>query len=343
MRTEVDSTALVIEDNRDWQGILRDELLSAGFKIDWAWNREEALRKVEAPVLRGHDVVFLDPNLDDNLGGLSGIAIAERLAGQVPGADLVLVSGYVPPDTLAVEYSVLDLTLRGIFEKKTFDLAAFRCLLLELRGVDNPGEALFSCNREALARTWRQAMAADSSVEKGHALEEFGIELLSGISLLTFVKKRVRTETAEIDAVFRVAAAAGTLCQEWGGHVLLECRNRAEKFDASAVRDFAQKLEGADAKVGIVISPAGVSGAGGSDARGEIARLFQSTHRVIIVLDREDVLGILERGENLYELLLARDMDVRLGTRATASTSSAGSSIDLSKTSAPSSRSRRSS
>ncbi len=338
MRTEAGSMALVVEDNRDWEGILREELLRAGFTFDSAWNREEALRKVEVPVLPKYDVVFLDPNLDDNLGGLSGRAIAERLAGYEPGTDLVLVSGYEAPEVLADQYGDLDLTLRGIFEKKTFDLPLFRRLLLDLRGLDDPGKAMFSCDREALSEAWRNAMAADSNAEKGHALEDFGVELLSGISLLKLADRRVRTETAEIDAVFRVTAAAGTLCQEWGGLLLLECRNRTEKFDAPAARDFGEKLRGADAKVGVVLSPAGISGTGASDARGVIAQVFQQTHQVIITLDQDDILGVLQRGVSLYDLLQRRDTDVRLGTRATVATNSAGSSAALSNTSAPSSR-----
>jgi CheY-like chemotaxis protein len=304
-------TALVVEDDREWQRILRDELLSAGFKIDWAWGREEALRKVAAPPFK-YDVVFLDPNLDDSLEGLSGVAVAEQLGAREPGASVVLVSGFAPADALSRQYAQTDVTLHGIFEKREFDLTAFRHLLLDLRGVEHASESLFRCDREALARAWELVKADGSSSEKGETLEAFAIDLLSGISLLEFIESRARTTTGEIDAVFSVAAIAGTLCQEWGGHLLVECRNRKKKFDAAAVRDFAQILGDADAKVGIVVSLAGLTGDAKSDARGQIGNVFLTERRVIITLDERDVVDVIE-GANLYDMLHERDIAVRLG------------------------------
>jgi CheY-like chemotaxis protein len=304
-------TALVVEDDREWQRILRDELLSAGFKIDWAWGREEALRKVAAPPFR-YDVVFLDPNLDDSLEGLSGVAIAEQLGAREPGASVVLVSGFAQADALSKEYAKTDVTLHGIFEKREFDLTAFRDLLLGLRGVDHASEGLFRADRDALASAWELVKTDGSSAEKGEALETFVVDLLSGISLLEFEEGRVRTATGEIDAVFSVAALAGTLCQEWGGHLLVECRNRKRKFDAAAVRAFAQTLGDADARVGIVVSLAGITGESESDARGQIGHVFLTERRVIIALDEKDIVDVIE-GANLYDLLHERDIAVRLG------------------------------
>lgn len=305
-------TALVVEDDPNWLGILRDELLSAGFKVDWAGKHEEALRKVAEPPFE-YDIVFLDPNLDDSLGGLSGMAIAERLAARQSEAGIVLISGFASPGLLASEYAAVDVTVHGIFEKAGFDLGGFRELVLELRGVDRASEALFRCDRVSLAESWERAIAADTNSEKGGALEDFAIELLSGISLLKLFDKRVRTQTSEIDAVFRVKALAGTLCQEWGGLLLVECRNRAKRFDAKAVRDFAQKLNDGDAKVGIVVTAEGVTGRSGRDAQGAIGNVFQQQRRVILVIDSADIVGILEHDENLYEMLIERDMAVRLG------------------------------
>jgi CheY-like chemotaxis protein len=305
-------TALVVEDDREWQRILRDEFLSAGFKIDWAWDREEALRKIADPPFE-YDVVVLDPNLADGLGRLSGMAIAELIASHAPGAGVVLVSGFASPAVLSVEYAETDATVHGIFEKGAFDLLAFRKLLLDLRGVDHESEALYRYDRSSLLVAWKRVMAQGASVKRGVALEEFAIQFLSGITLLEFVERRVRTQTSEIDAVFRVAAIAGTLCQEWGGHLLVECRNRADKFDARDVRAFAQTLKDADAKVGIVISMAGVTGHGARDGRGEIMRVFLTERRVIIVIDDKDIVDVVEKGGNLYEMLRTRDMAVRLG------------------------------
>ncbi len=306
------STALVVEDDREWLRILRDELLRAGFKIDWASDREEALRKVAEPLF-DYDVVFLDPNLDDSLGGLSGLAVAELLGKREPGARVVLISGFASPETLGDDYSDAAIDLCGIFEKRSFDLTRFRRLLFGLRGVDGPGEALFEIDRSSLAQAWERVRTVEDSTEKGETLEDLAVELLSGIPLLEFAERRVLTLTGEIDAVFSVTAAPGTLCQEWGGLLLVECRNRREKFDVGAVGKFAQILRDRHAKVGIVFSMARLTGKAGRDARALVAHEYLTSRRLIIVLDENDIDRVISRGGNLYDLLRERDRALRLG------------------------------
>jgi CheY-like chemotaxis protein len=302
-------TALVVDDDSEWLRILSDELLRAGFKIDWASSREGALRKIAEPLF-AYDVVFLDPNLDESLGGISGLAVAERLAARNPGADVVLVSGYASPAELSAQFSIADVKVLSIFAKDSFEVSAFQELVLDLRGVDQASEALFRCDRESLLASWQRVKAATTKSDKGELLEDFVVEMLSGIPLLELAERRMRTQTSEIDAVFRVHAAPGTLCQEWGGHVLVECRNREEKFDAAAVKVFGQTLRDSDAKIGIVVSMAGVTGNIGRDAEGEIGNIFRRDHCAIIVLDEVDLLAVLH-GQNLYEMLRERDTAVR--------------------------------
>ncbi len=303
-------TALVVDDDSEWLRILSDELLRAGFKIDWASSREGALRKIAEPLF-AYDVVFLDPNLDESLGGISGLAVAERLADRDPGADVVLISGYASPAELSAQYAATDVRVLRIFAKDSFEVSTFQKLVLDLRGVDRASEALFRCDLKSLLASWELVKAATTSSDKGEALEDFAIEMLSGISLLELAERRMRTQTSEIDAVFHVNAAAGTLCQEWGGHLLVECRNREEKFDAAAVKVFGQTLRDGDAKIGIVVSMAGITGSAGRDAQGQIGNIFHQDHCVIIVLDEIDLLAVLG-GQNLYEMLRERDMAVRL-------------------------------
>ncbi|HEX8752831.1 MAG TPA: hypothetical protein VF731_05385 [Solirubrobacterales bacterium] len=302
----------MVEDDQEWLRILRDELLRAGFKIDWASNREEALLKVAEPLF-DYDVVFLDPNLDDSLGGLSGQAVAESLGTRVPGAHVVLVSGFAEPDTLGGDYAGIAIKLRGIFEKRSFDFSRFRGLLFELRGVEGPGEALFQCDRAALRSSWERVKAASDPDEKGRSLEDLAIELLSGIPLLQLFERRVRTRTAEIDAVFNVTATPGTLCQEWGDLLLVECRNRERKFMAGDVPKFAQILAEGHARVGIVLSLAGFTGDDGHDAKLRIYTECQVNKRLIIMLDEEDLDAVILGGESLYDLLRERDRSLRLG------------------------------
>jgi CheY-like chemotaxis protein len=311
----VEPTALVIEDNSEWLRILRDELLSAGFKIDWAMGREEALQKIAAPPFP-YGMVVLDPNLGDSLGGIAGRNIAERLMGLELTPPIVLVSGYADRDALTEEYARFAPAIHEIFEKGRFDLERFRQVLLDLRGVEDTMDAFFRPDRAALEARWAavlESREADDANGKGRALEQFSIELLSSIPLLEFVEHRASGVGGEIDAVFRVSAIPGTLCQEWGGHLLVECRNRIRKFDVPDVGVLMQRLATVQAKVAVVVSLAGVTGRSGTDARAQIRQAFSGQNRLVLVIDEEDIRNVLEAGANLYSMLERKEMDVRLG------------------------------
>ena len=306
-------TALLVEDDREWQCLLRDELLRVGLRLDWASSRDEALRKVVEPLFP-YGLVVLDPNLDESLRGLAGREIADRLVnggGSTP--PIVLVSGFASQDELLAEYASFGSAIHAVFEKHDFELMRFRQLLLDLRGVDDPGEALYQPDDVAMRAAWRRVLDSDDADARGHTLEEFAVKLLSGISLLTLVERRARTTLGEFDAAFRVASVAGTLCQEWGGHLLVECRNRAAKFDLAAVDAFAAKLRRFDARIGIIVSLAGVTGDEWRDARGAIGRLYGDERRLVLVIDRGDIAQVIDEGANLYTMLQRKDMDLRLG------------------------------
>lgn len=309
----MDPTALLVEDDTDWLRILRDELLGAGFKVDWATERDEALAKINAPPFP-YEVLVVDPNLGDSLGGLSGALVVERAMRGESAPSIVLVSGYADVSTLVGEYDAYGTAVRGVFEKGDFELAVFRDLLLELRGVDRRQDALYRPNWRVLTKLWDALLTgSDDPNEQGHVLEDFAVELLQSIPLLELEETRAATSSGEVDAVFRVTATPGTLCQEWGGCLLVECRNRTERFDAPAVSAFLQKLLNADARVGIVISKSGVTERGLSHARRQIAQAYLLHKRVIIELDGDDLVAVLDQGANLYGLLREKDLAVRLG------------------------------
>jgi CheY-like chemotaxis protein len=305
------ASALIIEDNQQWLGIFRDELLAAGFRIDFAFGRHEAMRKLVDPPFR-YDLVVLDPNLGDSLGGRSGVAIAERVAESDLTSVVVVVSGFAQLEQMKKDYADLTPPVVAFFEKAEFELDTFRAILQQRRGPEDPNQAMFTPDREQAAAAWREAAEADDADAKGKSLERLAVELLSGIPLLTHHESRARTPTAEFDAVFVVEAKAGTLCQEWGRLLVVECRNRTEKFDASSVRTFAQKMDAVDAKIGIVFSVAGITGDERRAASGTVDDVFARDRRVIIVLDRGDITKVVREDANLYTLLQAKDMDVRL-------------------------------
>jgi hypothetical protein len=240
------------------------------------------------------------------------LAIAERVAKSDLQSAVVVVSGFADRAQMTKDYAELSPPVVGFFEKAEFELDKFRAILQELRGPEDPNETMFTLDREHAAAAWQQATRAEDSGAKGKSLELLAVELLSGIPLLGYHESRAHTPTAEFDAVFTVEAQAGTLCQDWGRLLVVECRNRAGKFDASSVRDFAQKMVQVDAKVGIVFSVAGMTGDERRAARGAVDDVYARERRVIIVLDREDIANVILEDENLYTLLQKKDIDVRL-------------------------------
>jgi hypothetical protein len=305
------ASALIIEDNRQWLGIFRDELLAAGFRIDFAFQRDEAIRKLSDPPFR-YDLVVLDPNLGDSLGGWSGVAIAKRVVESDLRSAVIVVSGFAQLEQMKEDYAALTPPVVAFFQKAEFELDKFRAILGDLRGLEDPNDAMFTIDRAHAAATWHVVTHVDDAATKGEALERFAVGLLSGIPLLSHHELRAKTPTAEFDAVFTVDAKAGTLCQEWGRLLVVECRNRVAKFDASSVRNLAQKMDNVDSKIAIVFSVAGITGDERRAARGAIDDVYARERRVIIVLDREDVANVVHEGANLYTLLQTKDIDVRL-------------------------------
>jgi len=305
------ASALIVEDSQQWLGIFRDELLGVGFRIDFAFDRDEAIRKIAAPPFR-YDVIVLDSNLGDSLGGLSGWAIAERVATAPHRSPVIVVSGLADREAMRADYAQFTPPVVEFFEKGGFEVERFRAVLRELRGVKDPDEAMFTPDREALAAAWHATVYDSNAQAKGLALERLAVSLLSGIPLLTFHESRATSPTSEVDAIFTVYAAPGTLCQEWGRLLLVECRNRAAKFDAASIRNFGSKMAEVDAKVGIVISQGGITGGPRDAARGVVNNIYGSDRRVVIVLDGQDIADVVENGANLYTLLQKKEMDVRL-------------------------------
>ena len=114
--------ALVIDDDRSWQGILGEILEDEGLLVDFAGSLEEAQTQLKA---RPHRLAVVDLSLDPedhrNQDGLAALAAIRR---QDPGCSAILLSGFA-----TVEVTVSALTGYGAFtvqRKETFRRSQFR-------------------------------------------------------------------------------------------------------------------------------------------------------------------------------------------------------------------------
>jgi len=145
--------ALVIDDDRSWQGILGEILQDEGLMVDYAASLEEAQVQLKT---YSHRVAVVDLSLDPedhrNQDGLAALAAIRRLD---PGCAAILLSGFA-----TVEVAVSALTGYGAFtvqRKETFRRSQFRDAVRQ--ALASPAVAAVEVSRPGV----RTAAAADES------------------------------------------------------------------------------------------------------------------------------------------------------------------------------------
>lgn len=83
--------ALVIDDDRTWQDILREILEDAGLDVDVAGSAPEAAELIHA---RGHRLAVVDLSLNNNPNSQEGLQILDQIHAHDPSCTAVLLTGY---------------------------------------------------------------------------------------------------------------------------------------------------------------------------------------------------------------------------------------------------------
>jgi len=114
--------ALVIDDDRSWQGILGEILEDEGLVVDYASSLEEAHLQLHA---KAHRLAVVDLSLDpEDHRNQDGLAVLTAVRRMDPGCTTILLSGFT-----TVEVTVNVLTSYGAFtvqRKETFRRSQFR-------------------------------------------------------------------------------------------------------------------------------------------------------------------------------------------------------------------------
>lgn len=145
--------------------------------------------------------------------------------------------------------------------------------------------------------------SAKGSHEKGVVLEELGELLFDSITVLEIQSTRFRSTASEIDIIAEYDIdASGTVFDEYGRYIIIECKNWSDSVGADEIRNLKGKMDTANVSLGILIAPEGVSGESGKDAVDQINQIYQQSQQVIIVLDRSDIESLFS-GTSLYDLI----------------------------------------
>ncbi|GGL25838.1 hypothetical protein GCM10009037_06820 [Halarchaeum grantii] len=157
-----------------------------------------------------------------------------------------------------------------------------------------------------LQKFWNELEAvrsAESPIEKGNSLERLSHSIFDGFPFIQIRGQNVRTSSAEIDLILEYQPpSGGTLFDDFGRYILVECKNWQRSVGADTVRDFKGKADSAKVDLGIIVASNGISGESGKDAVDELNQYYQRDDLTIIVIDESDLETII-RGNSLYEII----------------------------------------
>ncbi|MCJ7810366.1 MAG: response regulator, partial [Desulfobulbaceae bacterium] len=104
----VEGRALIVDDDRSWQGILGEILQDEGLVVDYASSLEEAQLQLRA---HAHRLAVVDLSLDpEDHRNQDGLAVLEAVRRMDPTCTAILLSGFT-----TVEVTVNVLTSYGAF------------------------------------------------------------------------------------------------------------------------------------------------------------------------------------------------------------------------------------
>lgn len=173
-----------------------------------------------------------------------------------------------------------------------------------------PGEAniLFTLNliyyRE-LFNSYEEAIEGDDTYLKGVSLENLIRFLFSSVVGLNLMGKKVKTDSSEIDVVFRILDSNNPLYGMFGQYLIIECKNTQDPVDVVVIRDFVGKLQSLDVHGGIIVSREGITQDDNERlyAELEISKAYHRHGITLIIMDNNDLIAIKE-GNNLITILL---------------------------------------
>jgi len=152
---------------------------------------------------------------------------------------------------------------------------------------------------------------AQTNDEKKRSLESLSEELFKAVEGFT-VLGPMKTPTGELDRIIRNENTSHPFLASLGSHVLVECKNWAEKVGSPHIRIFLDKMDEHRCEVGVMLTRNGITGEGTDEAVGRIRSKYQQSGKVVIVLTKDDVERIITC-ENLIQIMKKKVEEVKFG------------------------------
>jgi CheY-like chemotaxis protein len=296
---------LIVDDMQEWLSLLSATFQRCGFDVVAVTTASQARTELRD---QRFDLALIDLILDPYDHRAVGLGVVDALE-QLGDPTYILVYSAASSEDLGMEKFHPSPSIE-FMRKSEITPTTVTNLLSKIRNRPE----LFSQSSPPASQTlrdlWLQVLGASDN--KGKLLEEFAARFLSSVPNFELVERNYRTASSEIDLVYVIHHDSKGIFHDWGTLILVECRNLSKPVDAKAIRDFSRKVQNADARVGIVLSPRGVTGRNNANAVGEIRSFFIETKRRILVLDRQDIQAYLEGSVDAIHLLDRADRRVRL-------------------------------
>jgi len=222
---------LIVDDDESWRYVL-NQLFEGrpDIAITQAVSGAEAIEEVRT---EDYDLVLLDMRMPSGTEGLDALSEIKKLK---PQTQVMIMSAYgdIPKTVEAMKRGALDFIPK---EADFKDVIIFK--------VNNfiPTFHLIADRELLINAKYAEALHSMNSQTKGKALEDLLAALFASIEGFTEIDRNVKTETEEIDIVFR-NESQHPFWQKEGSLILVECKNwHSQRVGKNEFVLFKEKIE----------------------------------------------------------------------------------------------------
>ncbi|SFT09580.1 hypothetical protein [Halostagnicola kamekurae] len=118
----------------------------------------------------------------------------------------------------------------------------------------------FEIDLDEYQTTLNKVENAESSPEKGEALEELSTLLFNSISFMNVRRRNLRNSSSELDVIVENNQSDNNPLKNYDRFILIESKNWKKPVGASYVRDFISKIRSIQVDLGVIVAPEGITG-----------------------------------------------------------------------------------
>jgi len=144
-------------------------------------------------------------------------------------------------------------------------------------------------------------------------LEDFSEALFNSLSGFIVRYKRAKAKVSKRDPEHDydlIIHNSSKIFDEFGSYILVECKNWKDPVGYGEIAKFIHKLHSRKCRAGIIVATSGVVY---KEFNPTLKRTFDQDGIAVIVIDKDDIIKILDRSINLSSLLRKKYEGIRFG------------------------------